>query len=83
MKEGGRLKMTIENLPRLEERVNKLLDEIERLTKENQQLQEQIASFPYDDFEALKSENQILKDDQKQLKDRINNILLITEKVLK
>jgi FtsZ-binding cell division protein ZapB len=75
--------VTIEHLARLEERVNKLLDEIERLTKENQQLQEQIANFPYDDFEALKSENQILKDEQKQLKDKINNILSVTEKVLK
>ncbi|MEW6096905.1 MAG: cell division protein ZapB [bacterium] len=74
--------MTIENLTQLEERVNKLLDEIERLTKENQQLQEQIANFPYDDFEALKSENQTLKDEQKQLKDKINNILAMTDKVL-
>lgn len=74
--------MDIENLTRLEERVNKLLDEIERLTKENQQLQEQIASFPYGDFEALKSENQILKDEQKQLKDRVNNILSMTDKIL-
>lgn len=75
--------MTIEHLTQLEERVNKLLDEIERLTKENQQLQEQIASFPYDDFEALKSENQTLKDEQKQLKAKITNILNITEKVLR
>lgn len=74
--------MTMENLAKLEERVNKLLDEIERLTKENQQLQEQIASFPYDDFEALKSENQTLKDEQKQLRAKINNILAITDKVL-
>jgi len=73
----------MENLIKLEERVNKLLDEIERLTKENQQLQEQIASFPYDDFEALKSENQTLTDEQKQLKAKINNILSMTEKVLK
>ena len=75
--------MTIDYLTRLEERVNKLLDEIERLTKENQQLQEQIASFPYDDFEAIKSENQTLKDEQRQLKTRINSILEATEKVLR
>lgn len=75
--------MTIDYLTRLEERVNKLLDEIERLTKENQQLQEQIASFPYDDFESLKSENQTLKDEQKQLKTKINSILEATEKVLR
>lgn len=75
--------MTIDYLTRLEERVNKLLDEIERLTKENQQMQEQIASFPYDDFEAIKSENQTLKDEQRQLKTRINSILEATEKVLR
>ncbi|MEW6619725.1 MAG: cell division protein ZapB [bacterium] len=75
--------MTIDNLTRLEERVNKLLDEIERLTKENQQLQERIAEFPYGDLEALKSENLSLKDEQKQLKERINNILTMTEKVLR
>ncbi len=75
--------MTIDYLTRLEERVNKLLDEIERLTKENQQLQEQVASFPYDDFEAVKSENQTLKDEQRQLKTRINSILEATEKVLR
>ncbi len=75
--------MTIDYLTRLEERVNKLLDEIERLTKENQQLQEQVASFPYDDFEAVKSENQTLKDEQRQLKTKINSILEATEKVLR
>ncbi|MDI6735090.1 MAG: cell division protein ZapB [bacterium] len=75
--------MTIDYLTRLEERVNKLLDEIERLTKENQQMQEQVASFPYDDFEAVKSENQTLKDEQRQLKTRINSILEATEKVLR
>ena len=75
--------MTLDYLTRLEERVNKLLDEIERLTKENQQMQEQVASFPYDDFEAIKSENQTLKDEQRQLKTRINSILEATEKVLR
>lgn len=75
--------MTIDYLTRLEERVNKLVDEIERLTKENQQMQEQVASFPYDDFEAIKSENQTLKDEQKQLKTKINSILEATEKVLR
>jgi len=74
--------MSMENLSKLEERVNKLLDEIERLTLENQKLQEKIGEFPYDDFEALKSENQTLKDEQKQLKAKINNILALTDKVL-
>lgn len=73
--------MVMEQLERLEGRINNLIDEIERLTKENQQKEEQIRNFPYEEVETLKSENQTLKEEQKQLKSKIENILVMIDKI--
>lgn len=79
--EGDRIKMTMEKLEQLEQYVNKLISEIERVTKENQQCKEQIANFPYEDMESLRSENESLKDEQHQLKSKIEMMLSLIEKV--
>ncbi|MBU1753792.1 cell division protein ZapB [bacterium] len=73
--------MTMEKLEQLEQYVNKLISEIERITKENQQCQEQIANFPYEDLESLRSENESLKNEQYQLKSKIEMMLSLIEKV--
>lgn len=73
--------MTMEKLEQLEQYVNKLINEIERVTKENQQSQEKIAAFPYDDLESLRSENESLKNEQYQLKSKIEMMLSLIEKV--
>lgn len=73
--------MTMEKLEQLEQYVNRLIGEIERLTKENQQCQEQIADFPYEDLESLRSENEALKNEQHQLKSKIEMMLALIEKV--
>ncbi|MBI4777766.1 cell division protein ZapB [Candidatus Desantisbacteria bacterium] len=71
----------MEKLEQLEQYVNRLIGEIERLTKENQQCQEQIADFPYEDLESLRSENEALKNEQHQLKSKIEMMLALIEKV--
>ncbi|MBU0701828.1 cell division protein ZapB [bacterium] len=71
----------MEKLEQLEQYVNKLISEIERITKENQQCQEQIANFPYEDLESLRSENESLKNEQYQLKSKIEMMLSLIEKV--
>ncbi|MEK7275664.1 MAG: cell division protein ZapB [Candidatus Desantisbacteria bacterium] len=73
--------MTMEKLEQLEQYVNRLIGEIERLTKENQQCREQIADFPYEDLETLRSENETLKNEQYQLKSKIEMMLALIEKV--
>lgn len=73
--------MAMEQLERLEGRINKLIDEIERVTNENFKMQEQIKSFPYEEIEKLKSENESLKNEQRQLKVKIEKILELIDKV--
>jgi FtsZ-binding cell division protein ZapB len=73
--------MSMEKLDQLEQYINKLIDEIERLTKENQQLQEQIANFPYEDLDNLRAENEALKNEQSQLRSKIEMLLELMDKV--
>lgn len=73
--------MAMEQLERLEGRINKLIDEIERVTNENFKMQEQIKSFPYEEIEKLKSENESLKNEQRQLKVKIEKMLELIDKI--
>lgn len=73
--------MAMEKLEQLEQYVTKLINELERITKEKQQCQEEIANFPYEDLKSLQAENESLKNEQHQLKSKIEMMLSLIEKV--
>ncbi|MEW5768447.1 MAG: cell division protein ZapB [bacterium] len=64
-----------DGLDLLETRVNKLLEELERLRQVNRKLFTQIQVGSSDEISALKRENESLKEERELLKAKINQML--------